>query len=64
MEKPRCLQESIGSCGGCNVQNIVLEGRKSIPLKSEVILIERVESELCPDGNKMQIQQRVEHSIL
>lgn len=58
MTEARCLQESIGSCGGCPIQEIALEKRVLFPVDQEHVLIDRIQKNLCPEGNTMQIPNR------
>lgn len=57
-QAPRCLQEKIGSCNGCGVQEIVLTKRQEIDTSSERMLVEKVRQTLCPEGNRLQVPYR------
>ena len=59
----RCLQERIGTCGGCNIQDMVLERRRLTPRNEEPELIREMTAKWCPDGAKMQISRRPESSF-
>lgn len=60
----RCIQESLGSCTGCPIQEIVLMERRSVPRADEQALVERVQAQLCPDGNTMQVPARPEPPMM
>lgn len=67
----RCLQTMTGSCGGCNVLEIV-KGRidvatqsrvdTSIPVDKDAIAA-RVAAEYCPVGTIIQMPSRVKQSV-
>lgn len=57
-DTPRCLQEKIGSCLGCNVLTIVLEKRPQLTSDQERPFVDRVKQSLCPEGNNPLVPRR------
>jgi hypothetical protein len=54
----RCLQEKIGSCGGCNIQAMALEKRQLVPRDQEPALIKQMSRQWCPEGTVMILPKR------
>ena len=63
LNRVRCLQEHIGSCMGCPMQDLAMQRLMAVGEDQKSILIKKVSKELCPEGNKMQMPRTKKQSL-
>lgn len=63
LSRARCLQERIGSCKGCPIQEIAINKIRAAKEGTVPSIIRRIIKAYCPEGNTMQLPKRPRQSI-
>ena len=55
LDRAKCLQEEIGSCAGCQIQEIAINRIRMASEEERPKITKRINDNLCPEGVIMQM---------
>lgn len=61
--KELCLQQRIGSCAGCPIQELAINKARTVLATDQPAVILRINEQYCPNGLKIQMPKRQKQSI-
>ncbi|MDP2638292.1 MAG: hypothetical protein Q8P26_04490 [Candidatus Levybacteria bacterium] len=62
--KELCLQQKIGSCSGCPIQEMAIEKMRQKSTDEKPAVVRRISNQLCPEGIIMQMPKLQKQSIM